>query len=70
MKNRISNLVPTNRKRLKGSVEFRNVSFTYPNSGIEALKNVSFSINGGASLGILGKTGAGKSTITALLVRQ
>ena len=54
----------------EGSVEFRNVSFTYPNSGIDALKNVSFSITGGASLGILGKTGAGKSTITALLVRQ
>lgn len=54
----------------EGSVEFRNVSFTYPNSGIEALKNVSFSITGGASLGVLGKTGAGKSTITALLVRQ
>lgn len=54
----------------RGAVEFENVSFTYPNSGIQALKNVSFTVNAGESLGILGKTGSGKSTITALMVRQ
>lgn len=53
-----------------GRVEFKNVSFTYPNSGIQALDNVSFKVEAGHSLGILGKTGSGKSTITALMVRQ
>lgn len=54
----------------QGNIEFRNVSFTYPNSGITALRNVSFKLAAGESLGILGKTGAGKSTITSLIVRQ
>jgi ATP-binding cassette subfamily B protein len=54
----------------EGRIEFKNVSFTYPNSGITALKDVSFTIEPGKSLGVLGKTGAGKSTIAALMVRQ
>ena len=54
----------------QGTVTFKNVSFTYPNSGIQALDNVSFTLEAGHSLGILGKTGSGKSTITALMVRQ
>lgn len=54
----------------QGQVEFKNVSFTYPNSGIQALDKVSFTVEAGHSLGILGKTGSGKSTITALMVRQ
>lgn len=54
----------------EGHIEFKNVSFTYPNSGITALKDVSFTIEPGNSLGVLGKTGAGKSTIAALMVRQ
>ena len=54
----------------QGTVTFKNVSFTYPNSGIKALNNVSFTLQAGHSLGILGKTGSGKSTITALMVRQ
>ena len=54
----------------KGRIEFKNVSFTYPNSGITALKNISLTIEPGNSLGVLGKTGAGKSTIAALMVRQ
>jgi ATP-binding cassette subfamily B multidrug efflux pump len=54
----------------EGLIEFKNVSFTYPNSGIIALKDVSFTIEPGNSLGVLGKTGAGKSTIAALMVRQ
>lgn len=53
-----------------GTVTFKNVSFTYPNSGIQALDNVSFTLQAGHSLGILGKTGSGKSTVTALMVRQ
>ncbi len=54
----------------QGTVTFKNVSFTYPNSGIQALDDVSFTLKAGHSLGILGKTGSGKSTITALIVRQ
>jgi ATP-binding cassette subfamily B multidrug efflux pump len=54
----------------EGRIEFKNVSFTYPNSGITALKDVSFTIAPGNSIGVLGKTGAGKSTIAALMVRQ
>lgn len=53
-----------------GKIEFRNVSYKYPNSGIEAISNLSFIINKGESLGIVGKTGSGKSTILYLLTRH
>ena len=59
----------TSKEAIKGDIEFKNVSFTYPNSNIVALKNVSFKINAGESLAILGRTGSGKSTIASLLVR-
>jgi ATP-binding cassette subfamily B protein len=52
-----------------GKIEFDNVSFTYPDSGIVALKNVSFHVESGKSLAIVGRTGAGKSTIAALICR-
>lgn len=52
-----------------GNIEFNNVSFIYPDTGIEALKQVSFSIQKGRSLAIVGHTGSGKSTIAALLGR-
>lgn len=55
---------------LKGKVSFKNVSFTYPDSGIEALKKVSFEINPGESLAIIGTTGSGKSTIATLISRM
>jgi ATP-binding cassette subfamily B protein len=54
----------------KGKIEFRNVSYTYPNSGIAALKNVSFIIQPGQTLAVIGRTGSGKSTILNLLMRQ
>jgi ATP-binding cassette subfamily B protein len=54
---------------IKGKIEFRNVSFTYPDSGIEALKNISFTVEQGKTLAIIGKTGSGKSTIASLLCR-
>jgi ATP-binding cassette subfamily B protein len=53
----------------RGNIEFRNVSFTYPDSGIVALKDFSFSANAGQSVAILGHTGSGKSTVAQLLLR-
>lgn len=57
------------RSTLKGAIEFKNVTFTYDDTHITALKNVSFSIKSGQSLAIIGKTGAGKSTILELIGR-
>lgn len=53
-----------------GRIEFKNVTFTYPNTGIMAIENLSFKINKGDTLAIVGKTGSGKSTILNLLMRQ
>jgi len=52
------------------AIKFENVSFRYKNTGIEALKNLSFTINKGETFAIIGKTGCGKSTILSLLLRQ
>ncbi|NKI32968.1 ABC transporter ATP-binding protein [Croceivirga thetidis] len=54
---------------IKGKIEFKNVSFTYEDTNIEALKNVSFTIEAGQSVAFLGKTGSGKSTILDLVAR-
>ncbi len=54
---------------IKGDIQFKNVSFTYPDSGITALNNVSFEVPMGTSLAIVGRTGSGKSTIANLICR-
>lgn len=54
---------------IAGRIEFRDVSFTYPDTGIRALKNVSFTIEPGESLAIIGGTGSGKSTVSNLVSR-
>jgi ATP-binding cassette subfamily B multidrug efflux pump len=54
---------------ITGKVEFKNVTFIYPDTGIKALKNVSFTVNPGESLAIIGTTGSGKSTISNLISR-
>lgn len=59
-------LLPEN---FKGQVVFEEVSFTYPDTGIEALKSVSFTLEPGQTLAILGKTGAGKTTVLELVSR-
>jgi len=60
----------TLKTKFSGDVSFKNVSFTYPDTGITALNDVSFKIPAGKTLGITGKTGSGKSTIVQLLSRQ
>jgi ATP-binding cassette subfamily B multidrug efflux pump len=55
--------------KFNSSIEFKNVSLYFPYSNIYALKNISFKIDKGESVGILGKTGSGKSSIIALLNR-
>ncbi len=52
---------------LKGDITFENVTFKYNDEGQEILKNISFGINQGTTLGIIGKSGSGKSTISKLL---
>ncbi|TAI49421.1 ABC transporter ATP-binding protein [Flagellimonas allohymeniacidonis] len=52
-----------------GNIEFKNVTFTYEDTNITALKSVSFTINAGETIAFLGKTGSGKSTILDLVAR-
>jgi len=56
-------------KALKGTIEFDHVTFVYPDSGIKAMDGVSFKVEEHESLGIVGRTGSGKSTIAQLLCR-
>ncbi|MFZ4543241.1 MAG: ABC transporter ATP-binding protein [Saprospiraceae bacterium] len=56
-------------RQLEGDLTFENVSFAYPETGIQALKNISFSLKKGEKMAIIGRTGSGKSTIMDLLVR-
>jgi ATP-binding cassette, subfamily B, multidrug efflux pump len=51
-------------------IVFKNVSFTYPDTGIEALKDVSFELKQGQKMALIGRTGCGKSTIADLLLRM
>lgn len=57
-------------QEIQGKIEFKNVGFTYPDTGIKALKNISFTVNPGESLAIIGTTGSGKSTISSLIARM
>ena len=54
---------------IEGTIEFKNVSFTYPDTNIQALNDVSFKLNKGETLAILGHTGSGKSTVLDLIGR-
>lgn len=58
------------KKDIEGSIEFKQVKFIYPDSGIVALDGVTFSVKKGESIAIIGTTGSGKSTIANLLCRM
>lgn len=65
IRNYVGELTP-----IKGSITFRKVSFSYSDTGIEALKEVSFDIKAGETVAIIGKTGSGKTTILDLVARM
>ncbi|MCI0921416.1 ABC transporter ATP-binding protein [Sphingobacterium rhinopitheci] len=57
-------------KKLEGNIEIKNLSFTYPENGVKALKNINVSIKRGETLAIIGKTGSGKTTLANMLLRM
>ena len=69
--NEKTDIVSIQNKKLNisGKIEFRNVSFRYPDTGIVGMDNISFKINAGESLGIIGSTGSGKSTVANSILR-
>lgn len=60
----------TQRHKINGTIRFENVSFTYQDTDIEALKNVSFEVKKGQTVAVIGKTGSGKTTIIDLITRM
>ena len=57
-------------KDVKGNIEFRNLTFRYPDGEYDTLENVSFTIKAGENVGLVGKTGSGKSTLVDLILRM
>lgn len=57
-------------KDIKGNIVFQNVGFTYPHSGVKALRNFSLQIKAGEKVAIIGRTGSGKSTVAQLILRM
>ncbi len=58
------------KKTIRGNIVFENVDFTYPNTGIHALKNFNLEISEGQKVAIIGHTGSGKTTIAQLILRM
>ena len=56
-------------EHIKGDIEFRNLTFRYPDGEYDALENVSFTIHAGENVGLVGKTGSGKTTLVDLILR-
>ena len=55
--------------QIRGDIEFRDLSFRYPDGEFDALKNISFTIHAGENVGLVGKTGSGKTTLVDLILR-
>ncbi|MEL6140478.1 MAG: ABC transporter ATP-binding protein [Bacteroidota bacterium] len=62
--------VPIEDNHFRGHIEFNQVAFTYPDTGIKAIKNLNFTLEPGQKLAIIGRTGSGKTTVADLLVRM
>lgn len=56
-------------KNVRGDIEFRHLNFTYPDGEFQALEDISFTIRAGESVGLVGKTGSGKTTLVDLILR-
>ena len=56
-------------ENVRGDIEFRNLTFRYPDGEIDALQNVSFAIHAGENIGLVGRTGCGKTTLVDLILR-
>jgi len=56
-------------KNIEGNIEFKNLTFSYPGSNKKALKSINLTIKKGSTIGIIGKTGSGKTTLTNLLLK-
>ena len=56
-------------EKVRGDIEFRHLTFRYPDGEFDALKNVSFHVRAGQSVGVVGKTGSGKTTLVDLILR-
>lgn len=60
---------PVELENIKGDIEFRNLTFKYPKTNVNVLKDINFKIKSGETIGILGRTGSGKTSIVDLLLR-
>ena len=65
----VADVNATENINIRGKIEFKGLTFSHPNNNRDILKNVSFTINAGERVGLIGRTGAGKTTIVDLLLR-